>query len=68
MTILCYDSNGDFYKEFPSILKASQELSIPTGNISKFVRGVDNSHSCYGFYFMKKESDNYPLKIEYLLK
>ena len=62
LTILCYNSDGDFYKEFPSILKASQELNIDCGNISKVINNLMNSID--GYFFKKKESDNYPLHID----
>ena len=67
-TILCYDSNGRFYKEFPSMLKASQELNIPVGNISKVVTKSKNNHSAYGYFFKEKASNDYPLEIHELLR
>lgn len=64
--ILCYDSNGNFYKEFPSILVASKELNLNCGNISRVVNGSMRS---YGKYFFKKKlSEEYPLHIENLLR
>lgn len=64
--ILCYDSNGDFIKEFPSILEASKELNLNTGNISRNINGL--MHSCNGYFFKKKINDNYPQKINELLR
>lgn len=66
MTVLCYDSNGDFYKEFPSILKASKELNLEVGNISKTVNGI--IRSCNGYFFKEKTADEYPLHINELLR
>lgn len=59
--ILQYSLDGEFIKEYPSMLEASKLLSIPVGNISKHLS--DKTDKCYGFIFKKYES-NYPLKIK----
>lgn len=59
--LLCYDSKGMFFKEFPSILEASIELSIPTGNISVHIN--DKTRICYGYVF-KEYYDDYSLFIK----
>lgn len=64
--ILCYDSNGNFIREYDSILTASKDLNLCTGNISRNVRG--KTRSCNGYFFKRKENDNYPLKINELLR
>ena len=66
MKILCYDSNGTFYKEFPSILSASKELNLKCGNISKTINGL--VRSCNGYFFKEKVSDDYPLQINEFLR
>lgn len=65
-TILCYDSNGNFYKEFDSIRKASIELGLNCGSISKVVTG--KMRSCNGYLFKEKESNNFPLFIDGMLR
>ena len=64
--ILCYDSNGNFYKEFDSLRKASIELGLNCGNISKAITG--KIRSCNGYFFKEKESDNFPLFIDDMLR
>lgn len=59
--IVCYNKEGCFVKEFSSMLEASKELNIPTGNISKHLS--DNSSICYGYIF-KYFKEDYPLKIK----
>lgn len=66
ITILCYNSNGDFYKEYSSMQKASQELNIDVGNISRVVNGL--MRSCNGYFFKEKVSDNYPMHIDDMLR
>ena len=63
--ILQYSLDGEFIKEYPSILEASKSLSIPVGNISKHLS--DETDKCYGFIFKKYEPD-YPLKIKGYVK
>lgn len=53
--------NGNFFKEFDSILQASRELLIPVGNISKHIK--NNTSLCYGYVF-KEYYDNYHHKIK----
>ena len=65
-TILCYDSNGTFYKEFESLKKASDELGLNCGNISKNLAG--KMRSCNGYFFKEKKSDNFPLFIDDMLR
>ena len=65
-TILCYDSKGNFYKEFESLRKASIELGINCGNISKNLTG--KMRSCNGYFFKEKKSDNFPLFIDDMLR
>lgn len=58
--IICYDKNGKFFKEFNSLLEASNILNIPTGNISKHIS--NNTSICYNYIF-KTFKENYPLNI-----
>lgn len=59
--LLCYSSKGKFVKEYLSILSASKDLNIPTGNISNHLN--ENTGVCYGYIF-KEYYDNYPTEIE----
>lgn len=59
--ILCYFIDGNFYKEYSSILQASNELNIPTGNISKAIKY--KNRAAYGYIF-KEYYENYPLIID----
>jgi len=63
--ILQYSLDGEFIKEYPSMLEASKSLNIPVGNISKHLS--DETDKCYGFIFKKYES-KYPLKIKGYVK
>lgn len=64
--ILCYDSNGNFYKEYPSMVKASEDTGVDVGNISKTVSGL--MRSCSGYFFKEKHSNSYPLHIDDILR
>jgi group I intron endonuclease len=59
--ILQYSLDGNFIKEYSSMLEASNELNIPTGNISKHLKDLTNK--CYDFIF-KKYEENYLMKIK----
>lgn len=59
--IILYNLNGEFIKEYSSLLESSLDLNIPTGNISKHLNGIFDK--CYNYIF-KYYSENYPLKIE----
>ena len=63
--VLAYDLNGNFIKLFQSQSDISRELKIPVSNISFAIK---NSIRCRNYIFMKKETDNYPLKIEPYIK
>ena len=65
-SILCYDSDGNFVKEYASILQASIELNINCGNISKTVAG--KMRSCNGYFFREKIVDDFPLHIDSMLR
>lgn len=59
--VICYDSNGDLYKEYPSSADASKILKINRSSVAdslKFGQWVS------GKYLFKYKTDNYPLKIE----
>lgn len=58
--ILCYHKNGEFFREFKSILEASIILKTDTGNISRNICGKTPYHKDYIFV---KYSKNFPLLI-----
>jgi hypothetical protein len=51
-SVLQYDKNGDFIKEFPSIKEVERSLGFNHGNISKCCKG--NSETCGGFIWRYK--------------
>ena len=58
----CYTKEGKFYKTFSSILEASRELNIPTGNISHHLTDK-RSGTCYGYVFKKVNGSKVANKI-----
>lgn len=59
--VLVYSLEGVLLYKYESILKASKELHIPVGNISKHLQG--KTKMCYGYIF-QKEQENNPLIVE----
>ena len=53
--LLLYSIDGNFIKQFESILEASKELNIPVGNISKHLKG--DTKICYNYIFKKFTKD-----------
>lgn len=58
--ILCYNKEGEFLKEYQSILDASLQLEIPTGNIS---RALKSKTGLSYKYIWRYYSENFPKKI-----
>lgn len=59
--LLVYHLDGTFYKIFDSILQASLELKLNTGNI---IRGVKSKSKKCGNYLFYEYKDNFPIKIK----
>lgn len=59
--ILCYDTNGDFIKEFDSTKSAVEELNIKRSSIKDSLRKGSWSR---GTYMFKYWEENYPKKID----
>lgn len=58
--ILCYNLDGQFIKEYDSILEAAIELNISTGNIS---RNLTEEVKTAQNYLFKKYTKDFPIKI-----
>lgn len=59
--ILMYDSEGNFVKEYNSLLEAAKHLNVDTGNISRALKKDNNM--AFG-YIWKKWEENYSLKVK----
>ena len=59
--IVCYDLNGVFVKEYPSLALASSELNMHHSCITDSLRGKKSQAKGYVFRY---KTDNYPLKID----
>ena len=53
--LLLYSKDGNFIKQFESMLEASTELNIPVGNICKHLKG--DTKICYNYIFKKFTKD-----------
>jgi len=63
--VLQLDMDGNFIKEFRTILEASKALGIPQGNISNISNGIYGYKSAKGFKFeFKYKSHKIPFKQE----
>jgi hypothetical protein len=63
--ILCYNLNGEFIKEYNSILEASRKLNINRSTISDCIEGKYGRAKQYIF---ASYQEDYPLKIEKYVK
>jgi group I intron endonuclease len=63
--IVCYDLNGVFAKEYPSLAAASAELNITHSSISDSLSKRKSQAKGYVFRY---KTENYPLKIEVEVK
>lgn len=59
--ILCYLKNGEFLKEFNSILETSKELNVDIRSIYHCLSGEIRFYNKYIFRYFKED---YPLKID----
>lgn len=60
-SVISYDSNGNFYKEYESVTNASKDLGLPTSSVSASCRGAQTNS---GGYIFKFKTEKYPFKID----
>lgn len=58
--LLCYTLDGNFYKEYLSLLDAGKDLSLNHGSIARHISGGTRYVKEYVFKYYE---ENYPLKI-----